>query len=184
MRESVTRRGALKKGAAASIAAVAVASVPAKASAQPVLPNRHRIRVGRLIRIDSPRTAAIVAPDKSVIQVVLSDSATIKRGLSGSVADLTPFVLGEEVVVIGAESGSVITASQVSSVYRSMTGKVLADNGAGFVSTTAGPLYLRPHIRARANVNRLAHGQKFSAETWDAPASGRHEAFIFRSENT
>jgi hypothetical protein len=59
--------------------------------------------------------------------------------------------------VIGEQSGSTITASQVSSVY------------------------LGPVVRARAKAGRLARGDQFSAEIWDDPKTGRPAAFIFRT---
>jgi hypothetical protein len=178
--KGMTRRDALQKGAVVSLAAVVVAESPAKAAARALSSGNGGMRAGRVMRIDSPRSAAIVAPDNSVTQVVLTGRTTIKRGIAGEVADLSSFVPGEEIVVIGEQSGSTITASQVSSVYRSMSGQILADDGSGNVSTTAGPLYLAPEVRARAKAGRLARGDQFAAEIWDDPKTGRPAAFIFR----
>jgi hypothetical protein len=88
----MTRRDALQKGAVVSLAAVVVAKSPAKAAAQLLSSDDSGIRAGRVIRIDSPRTAAIIGPDDSVTQVVLSDQTTVKRGISGEVGDLSSFV--------------------------------------------------------------------------------------------
>ena len=181
--ERVTRRDVLRKGATVSFIGVVAAMAPAEAAAAQMPANTRGIHAGRLIRIDSGRRAAIIAPDDSEIQVVLSDNATIKRGVSAETLDLIPFMPGEEVAVIGEQRGSVIIASQVMSVYRKMSGTVLIDHGADLVSTTAGVMYLDSETRARANIGRLSHGQQFSAEVWDNPANGRHEVFILRPEN-
>jgi hypothetical protein len=175
----LTRRDALSMGAAVSVAAVVATGVPASALAELAPSADRQMRAGRVLRILSPRTAEIVAPDGSVTRVTLADDATILRGISGEVADLSAYVAGDAVVVIGSQVGSEIRASRVSSVYRRMSGEVLADHGST-VSTTAGALYLSAPVRARANAGVLGRGARFSAEIWDNPQTGHREAFIFR----
>jgi hypothetical protein len=178
-RADMTRRQFVKRGATITVASTVLASETASASTG-ARDDSTELLAGTIRRIDSPRSGVIEAADGRTLDLALAPDAPISRGFSGPVDDLTPFVPGDEIVVVVAGwSGSTVTASELQSMYYAMDGSILGVDADGVVHTSAGDLRIPPEVAERDALPDLQPGLEYSAEVWKDP-EGEPVAVIVR----
>jgi hypothetical protein len=169
-----SRRRLLREAAAPAVAAaIAVDPVSRAFAASGNGGPRH---VGVITEPPEPRAATVDMKGGGVRDLVLADDAQVVHGWAGRVGDLTPFVVGEQVVVSGSQQGSSFVAAEVQSVYTPASGRIVADRGDGAIETSTGRLRLPAAVRTRANIGPIAPGASFSANVWTDPRNG--ERFV------
>jgi len=170
-----TRRDAIQYGAALSAVGLATATGVDEPALANTAAARPEIFAGHIVRIDGARRLAMrLAGQKRVLEVTLARGAHVLRGASGVVRGFAPFAVGEEIAVSGQLRGTTVTASQVGSVYRQVAGTMRADHGS-YLATSAGTLYLSARVRSQVKTVVPGPGQRFVAEVWRNPRTGRRE---------
>jgi hypothetical protein len=138
---------------------------------------------GVLSSVSNPTTAAVRAHDGGTEFVSTADVCSIVHGWEGGVEDLTPFVVGEEVIVRGTRAQSRVIASEFASVYREMHGSLLEDLvGDRTIRTSAGEFHLPSVVLERSDVPDLRAGSRFVASVWINPETAEPFAAIIRSD--
>ena len=166
-----TRRRLVKTGIAATVAAGVSLEGARGVAAEP----QSDLSVGHFVRNTGPRSGVVKLVRGGVVTVALDRGAFIAHGTDGVVDSLETFVPGEEVAVRGAVVGQDIAATEVQSVYTSVSGTLGEEQAGHVLRTSSGTVHV-PDTVLQAAQPPAGTGSSCRATIWTHPGTGEATA--------
>lgn len=170
----LSRRTFVARGVASAMAAGVALEAVSKAGAAG---QTDDLIVGRFASAHGARQGVVSIAGGRSVPVMLDSGAFVAHGAEGIVDGLTAFVPGEQVMVRGVTSEWGVTAVELQSVYRRVTGTVTVDGAAYVLATPFGQRVRVPKQVAQLHVPAgVRSGATYSASIWSDPATGEATA--------
>jgi hypothetical protein len=172
--ERFTRRVFVRRaGVVASAVTVGLALEPAQGSAA----LADDLLVGQFVEAQGSRAAVISDLNGDSVLVTLDPSAYVMHGADGVVDGMDAFVSGEEVVVVrGERSEQGIAVAEFQSVYTSVDGTIVADDGGIVLVTSSGRVRVPEEVVSRRMPAGIEDGVQCVATIWTNPRTGEATA--------
>jgi hypothetical protein len=126
-----------------------------------------------------PKSATVAIDGSGEVVVALNRDAILQHSCGSRPSDLSSFVPGEPVVIVGRLEESTIRASEFRSLYHEIESEVEADMGQ-YLRTTAGIVHVSDDVRKRSSVSVLPPAFSFRATVWTDPRTGDYVACLIK----